>query len=110
MKSIAFYVLAAFLEIGGCYTFWLWLRSGRSILWIVPGIISLILFGLVLSQVEMLFAGRAFAAYGGIYIASSLVWLRIVERKSPDLVDLAGSIICLIGACVILFGHGTPRA
>ena len=110
MKSMAFYILAAFFEIFGCYTFWIWLRLGRSVLWLVPGVTSLILFALALTQIETQFAGRAFAAYGGVYIASSLVWLRLAERKAPDLLDLAGAAVCLIGAGIILFGHGTWRA
>jgi small multidrug resistance family-3 protein len=109
VKSLVFFILAAFFEIFGCYTFWLCLRLDRSAFWLLPGTISLTLFALALTQIETQFAGRAFAAYGGIYIASSLVWLRLVERKTPDLVDFAGSLVCLIGAGIILFGHGIWR-
>jgi small multidrug resistance family-3 protein len=104
MRSLALYAVAAVLEIFGCFTFWLWLRMGRSPLWVVPGTISLILFGLALSRIESPFAGRAFAAYGGVYIVASLLWLRIVERKAPSWSDLVGCALCLIGAGIILFG------
>ena len=107
MRSVALYSLAATLEIFGCFTFWLWLRLGRSPLWAVPGSVSLLLFGMVLAQIESPFAGRAFAAYGGVYIVASLLWLWIVERKVPDWSDIVGSAICLVGAGVILFG---PRS
>ena len=104
MKSLAFYGLAAIFEISGCYCFWLSLRLQRSPLWLVPGVASVVLFALVLTQIEVQFAGRAFAAYGGIYIVASLIWLWIVERQSPDLADLLGSALCVVGAGVILFG------
>ncbi len=104
MKSFAFYCLAAFFEIFGCYSFWLWLRSGRSAFWVAPGVGSLVLFALALTQIEAQFAGRAFAAYGGIYVAGSLVWLRLVERQPPNLADLVGSALCVLGAGIILFG------
>jgi small multidrug resistance family-3 protein len=107
VRAIALYGLAAMLEIFGCFTFWLWLRAGRSSLWILPGVVSLVLFGLVLSQVATPFAGRAFAAYGGIYIVASLLWLWLVEHKIPDWSDLAGAAVCLLGAGIILFG---PRS
>ena len=107
MRSIVFYSLAAILEIFGCFTFWLWVRMGRSSLWVLPGSVSLLLFGLVLSQIESPFAGRAFAAYGGIYIVASLLWLWLVEHKAPDWSDVVGSAMCLLGAGIILFG---PRS
>ncbi len=104
MKSLGFYCLAALFEIFGCFTFWLWLRSERSPLWVVPGIGSLVLFALALTQIDAQFAGRTFAAYGGIYIVASLLWLWVVEGKVPDLADVLGSVLCVIGAGIILFG------
>jgi small multidrug resistance family-3 protein len=110
LRSIALYAVAAALEIFGCFTFWLWLRMGRSPLWVLPGTLSLVLFSLALSQIESTFAGRAFAAYGGVYIVASLAWLWIVERKAPEWTDVVGSAICLIGAGVILFGSRSAGA
>lgn len=66
--------------------------------------LSLALFAYFLTLVETDFAGRAFAAYGGIYIAASLTWLWMVEDTVPDRWDLAGATICLFGAAVILLG------
>ncbi|MEQ8393486.1 MAG: YnfA family protein [Thalassospira sp.] len=103
MQSIAAYIVAAIAEIAGCFAFWAWLRSGKSALWIIPGIASLILFAWLLTRVDAGFAGRAYAAYGGIYIAASVFWLWAVERVMPDRWDLTGMAICLIGAGVILF-------
>jgi small multidrug resistance family-3 protein len=104
VTSLVFFILAAFFEIAGCYSFWAWLRYGRAPWWLIPGILSLILFALCLTRIESAYAGRAYAAYGGIYIASSLVWLRGVEGVSPDRWDLFGAGVSVIGALIVLFG------
>jgi small multidrug resistance family-3 protein len=104
MTSIAAYVGAALAEIAGCFAFWAWLRLGKSALWTIPGVIALVVFALLLTRVESAFAGRAFAAYGGVYIAASLFWLWLVEGTRPDRWDLIGAAVCLGGAAVILFG------
>ena len=77
----------------------------RSSAWILlPGVASLVLFALCLTRVDAAYAGRAYAAYGGIYIASSLVWLRGVEGIAPDRWDLLGAGIAVLGALVVLLG------
>ena len=107
MLTILAYVGAAIAEIAGCFAFWAWLRLDKSAWWIVPGIGSLALFAYLLTFVESAFAGRIYAAYGGVYIVASLLWLWIAERQTPDRWDLAGAVVCLIGAGIILLG---PRA
>lgn len=97
------YSLAALAEIGGCFAFWAWLRLGKSALWIVPGMASLAFFAFLLTRVDSDAAGRAYAAYGGVYIASSLLWLWGAEGIRPDRWDLSGAALCLIGAGIILF-------
>ncbi len=104
MRAFAIYVAAALAEIGGCFAFWAWLRLGKSALWLVPGIAALVLFALLLTRIDSVYAGRAFAAYGGVYIAASLAWLWAVEGARPDRWDAMGAAICIIGAAVILFG------
>lgn len=104
MQNILWFVLAAACEIAGCYSVWIWLRLGRTAWWLVPGAASLLIFAVVLTRVDAAFAGRAFAAYGGVYIVSSLVWLAIVERTMPRASDMIGSAICLAGAAFILYG------
>ena len=101
------YLLAAGAEIAGCFAFWAWLRLERSPLWLIPGMAALALFAWLLTRVETDAAGRAYAAYGGVYIAASLLWLWLVELRAPDRWDMLGAGICLVGAGVILFG---PRA
>lgn len=104
MTSFLWYALAAFSEIAGCFTFWMWLRLGKSPLWLIPGIAALLSFAFALTRTEPAFAGRTFAAYGGIYIAASLVWLATVEKTRPDVWDLSGAAVCLAGAAVIVLG------
>ena len=100
--SFAAFALAAVAEIAGCFAFWAWLRLGKSAWWILPGTAALIVFALLLTRIDSPFAGRAYAAYGGVYIASSLLWLWLVEGARPDRWDLAGGLVCLIGAAIIL--------
>lgn len=104
MQAFAVYAAAALAEIGGCFAFWAWLRLGRSALWLIPGMAALALFAWLLTRVDAAFAGRAYAAYGGVYISASLFWLWAIEGTRPDRFDLAGALICLFGAGVILLG------
>lgn len=105
--SWIFYALAAVAEIAGCFAFWAWLKLDRSPLWLIPGVASLALFAYLLTRVDSDAAGRAYAAYGGVYIAASISWLWLVEQKAPDRWDLIGTAICLSGAALILMG---PRS
>lgn len=107
MVTIAIFVLTAVLEIAGCFAFWAWARQGASAFWLAPGVAALIGFAWLLTKIDTDFAGRAYAAYGGIYIVASLIWLFVAEGKTPDRWDLAGGVVCLIGAALIIAG---PRA
>lgn len=97
------FAAAALAEIAGCFAFWAWWRLERSIVWLFPGTASLLLFAYLLALADTSHAGRAFAAYGGIYITASLLWLWTVEDVRPDRFDLAGALLCILGASVILF-------
>jgi small multidrug resistance family-3 protein len=98
------YAGAALAEIAGCFAFWAWLRLDRSVWWLVPGMAALATFAWLLTFVESDTAGRAYAAYGGVYITASIGWLWLMEGMRPDRWDLLGTAICLFGAAVILFG------
>jgi small multidrug resistance family-3 protein len=95
---------AAVCEIAGCYAVWAWWRLDKTPLWLIPGVLALIAFAWLLAQSDTAQAGRAYAAYGGIYIVSSLAWMAAVERALPRLTDYLGAGLCLAGAAVILFG------
>jgi small multidrug resistance family-3 protein len=107
MTSFLSYMCAAMAEIAGCFSFWAWLRLDKPVWWLVPGMVSLALFAWLLTFVESDFAGRAYAAYGGVYIAASLFWLWAVEGVRPDRWDVIGTAVCLMGAALILFGPRT---
>lgn len=105
--TFIYFALAALAEIAGCFAFWAWLRLDRSPLWLLPGMGSLALFAYLLTRVDSDAAGRAYAGYGGIYIMASIIWLWLVEHRTPDRWDILGAAICLLGAAVILFGPRT---
>lgn len=107
MPTLFAYMGAALAEIAGCFSFWAWLRLGKSPWWLVPGMVSLALFAWLLTLVDSNAAGRAYATYGGVYIVASLGWLWVVEGLRPARWDAIGATVCLIGAGIILFA---PRA
>ncbi|MDB5664279.1 YnfA family protein [Cypionkella sp.] len=96
------YVLAAALEIAGCFAVWSWWR-GASIVWLIPAAIALAGFAYLLALAPPTHAGRSYAAYGGVYIAASVAWLVLIERTRPDWADLAGAGLALAGAALILW-------
>ncbi len=100
--TLVWYLIAAFAEIAGCFAFWAWARLDKSPLWLIPGLASLALFAWILTRADSAIAGRAYAAYGGVYIASSMIWMWLVEGQRPDRWDMAGLALCLIGSVVIL--------
>ena len=102
MRNIGLFALAAVFEIAGCFAFWLSLRRGASPFLAVLGVVSLIAFAVVLTRVDSAFAGRAYAAYGGIYIKASLAWLWLAEGQRPTATDLLGAGIAIVGALVVI--------
>ena len=107
MTAIGIFTVTALFEIAGCFAFWAWARQGASALWLIPGVAALVAFAWLLTRIDTEFAGRAYAAYGGIYIVASLIWLWAFEGTRPDRWDLAGGAVCILGAMLILFG---PRS
>lgn len=105
--TVGIFILAAIAEIAGCFAVWQVVRAGRSALWLLPGAISLALFAWALTFSPADFAGRSYAAYGGIYVVASLAWLVVVEGQRPDRFDIAGATLALAGAALILFA---PRS
>ncbi len=105
--TVLVYAGAAITEIAGCFAFWAWLRNGHSIWWLIPGVASLIVFAWLLTLAPSDHAGRAYAAYGGIYVVASLLWLWLAEGRRPDVWDLTGGSLALVAAAVILF---VPRS
>ncbi|HEV7435522.1 MAG TPA: YnfA family protein [Pseudorhizobium sp.] len=104
MNAYLLFAAAALAEIAGCFAFWAWMRLDKPVWWLAPGMVSLALFAGLLSLVPSDAAGRTYAAYGGIYILASLLWLWLAEGRIPDRWDISGGAICLAGASLILFG------
>jgi small multidrug resistance family-3 protein len=105
--TFTIYIAAAIAEIAGCFAVWSWLRLDKTAWLLVPGALSLAAFAYLLALIDTDAAGRAFAAYGSVYIAASLGWMFTVEGRLPDRWDVIGAGVCLIGAAIILLG---PRA
>ncbi len=108
MHTFWFLWLAALAELFGCYAFWLWIRLHQSNLWGLCGLLSLVTFAWLLTRVEVPHAGKVYAAYGGVYLASSLLWLWWVEGIRPSLWDVSGVGLALFGTLVILIGTARP--
>ena len=102
VKSIFYFILAGLCEIGGGYLIWLWLREGKSIWVAAIGAVILVLYGIVPTLQPANF-GRVYVAYGGVFIAMSVLWGWGIDRKAPDKLDLIGSLIALIGVFVIMY-------
>ena len=100
--NVAIFALAAFFEIAGCFAFWMSLRRGATSLVAALGVASLVAFAFTLTRVDSAFAGRVYAAYGGIYIAASLVWLWLIEGQVPTRTDLVGAALAITGAMIIV--------
>lgn len=102
IQSILFFVLAGLCEIGGGYLVWLALREGKSIWFAVIGVAILGLYGAV-PTLQPTHFGRAYAAYGGVFVALSILWGWLVDRISPDRFDLLGGWIVLLGVLVMMY-------
>lgn len=102
-KILGLFIATAIAEIIGCYLPFLWLKQNGSVWLLLPAALSLCLFVWLLS-IHPTAAGRVYAAYGGVYISVAIVWLWLVEAMKPSTSDLVGSMICLVGAGIIILG------
>lgn len=107
-RSILFFVLAAVLEIGGAWLVWQGVREHRGIAWVGAGIVALGAYGFVATFQSDPNFGRILAAYGGVFVAGSLLWGVIADGFRPDRYDLIGGAICLVGVGVIMYATA-PR-
>jgi len=98
-------VFAAVAEIAGCFAVWAVLRNGATAWWLVAAAVALAAFAAALTVVPSDAPGRVFAAYGGVYVAASLAWLRLIDGQKLQAADIAGGALCLLGAAVVLLGE-----
>lgn len=102
IKSLGYFLLAGLFEIGGGYLIWLWLREDKSIVYALLGAVILVLYG-VIPTLQPANFGRVYAAYGGVFIALSLLWGWKIDGITPDAYDLLGGAIALIGVGIIMY-------
>ncbi len=107
LRSIALFALAAVLEIGGAWLVWQGVREHRGWLWIGAGMVALGFYGVVAALQTGAAFGRVLAAYGGVFIAGSLLWAAVADGYRPDRWDVVGALVCLVGMAVIMYA---PRA
>jgi small multidrug resistance family-3 protein len=103
LRSILLFLVAAVAEIGGAWMVWQGVREHRGTAWIGAGIAALAAYGFVATFQDDPNFGRILAAYGGIFVAGSLVWGMVVDGFRPDRYDVAGALICLVGVAVIMY-------
>lgn len=106
IRSLLLFVLAGLCEIGGGYLFWLWLREGKSVWLAVLGTAILAIYA-VLPTLQTVSFGRAYAAYGGVFVVLSIFWGWLVDGVVPDKYDLLGGWIALLGVLVIMYAPRT---
>ncbi|GAA2865767.1 YnfA family protein [Streptosporangium fragile] len=102
-RSLLLFVVAALAEIGGAWLVWQGVREQRGLLWVGAGVIALGLYGLVATFQPDANFGRILAAYGGVFVAGSLVWGVVVDKFQPDRWDVIGAAICMLGVLVIMY-------
>ncbi|KQO39157.1 MULTISPECIES: YnfA family protein [unclassified Aeromicrobium] len=103
VRSVVLFVLAAVAEIGGAWLVWQGVRENRGLLWIGAGFVALGIYGLVATLQPDANFGRILAAYGGVFVAGSLLWGMLVDGFRPDRWDVLGATVCLVGVAVIMY-------
>lgn len=106
-RSVLLFVLAAVAEIGGAWLIWQGVRENKGLAFMAAGVVALGAYGFVATLQPDPNFGRILAAYGGIFVAGSLLWGMAVDGFRPDRWDLWGAGICLVGVALIMYA---PRA
>ena len=104
-RSLLLFALAAVFEIGGAWLVWQGVREQRGWLWVGAGMIALGVYGLVATLQPDANFGRILAAYGGVFVAGSLLWAVVMDGFRPDRYDIIGALICLCGVGVIMYAR-----
>jgi len=107
VRSLSLFVLAGLCEIGGCWLMWKWLRASRPGWWGLAGAVILVLYG-VIPTLQTSHFGRVYAAYGGFFIALSLLWGWALDGDRPDGADVVGAAIALAGVSVMMYWPRPP--
>lgn len=105
IKTALLFFITALAEITGCFLPWLWLKKGGPIWLLLPAAASLALFVWLLT-LHPAASGRVYAAYGGVYVLTALLWLRVVDGVKLSIWDWSGALIALSGMLIIVLGWG----
>ena len=100
--SLSLFIIAALFEIGGAYLVYKWIRNKKSLIMGLFGGVILFLYGVIQTFQEANF-GKVYAAYGGIFVISTLIWGAVIDKKTPDRYEIIGALFVLIGVLVIFF-------
>ena len=103
LKTTGLFIATALAEIVGCFLPYLWLRKGGPMWLLIPAAMSLVLFVWLLT-LHPAASGRVYAAYGGVYVATALVWLRVVDGVKLSALDWTGAGVALLGMSIIVLG------
>ena len=103
MLSIFIFMIAGLAEIGGGYLVWLWLREGRPYWYGIVGSLVLVLYGIIPTLQQFPSFGRVYAAYGGVFVIMAVLWGWGIDKKTPDVYDWIGALLCLAGVAVMLW-------
>jgi small multidrug resistance family-3 protein len=103
LRSIGLFLLAALAEIGGAWLVWQGVREHRGLLFMGAGVLALGAYGFVATLQPDANFGRILAAYGGVFVAGSLVWAMVLDGFRPDRFDVIGAALCLAGVAVIMY-------
>ncbi|MFT6255149.1 MAG: small multidrug resistance family-3 protein [Granulosicoccus sp.] len=102
IKTVALFLMTAIAEIVGCYLPYLWIKQDKSVLLLIPAAISLSLFVWLLT-LHPTATGRVYAAYGGVYVFTAVLWLWVIDGIKPTVWDMAGALVVLLGMAIIMF-------
>ena len=105
LKTTFLFFITALCEIIGCFLPWLWLKRGATAWLLIPAGVSLALFVWLLT-LHPAASGRVYAAYGGVYVVTAQLWLRIVDGVKLSLYDWSGALVALCGMLIIVAGWG----
>jgi small multidrug resistance family-3 protein len=107
LRSLVLFVLAAIAEIGGAWLVWQGVREHRGWAYIGAGVLALGLYGFVATLQPDAHFGRILAAYGGVFVAGSLLWGVVLDGYRPDRWDVIGASVCLVGVALIMYAPRT---
>ena len=105
VKTALLFFITAIAEIVGCFLPWLWLKKGMTVWLLVPAAASLALFVWLLT-LHPAASGRVYAAYGGVYVMTALIWLRVVDGVKLSAWDWVGALVAFSGMLIIVTGRG----